>query len=1378
MADADEWERVTPAAGEDEWEQIPPQERFEPPSIANEMAGGVPDAFFDRVKAGASVSRIMKAAVAGAKEGAGTGTPTGFEDDTLAHLIELGVFHDPAKGRPGPLQTANEAIMMPAAQLWQAVTRATSGALHGAGGAVEQLVTEFGGSQGSAAMARRDVISLGEWAMIEGGMGHVSRPSVEAGNVLDRTVGTLPTEADFATAGKVLTTPKSGLTLREAPEGGVYEPNQINVAKGEKYFKVYDQSGNVKAEALVRIQGNTAKIEDILAPDKPREEGRGVLGASDLRSVLRQFQEQHPEIEKITGDRVSGASMGGGYDLLGERRQVEMNLRRMWREDGIHPAEAVHDAERDAFVKNEIVAPREEIQATSSPAFNNQRLLDTAVPLHEGNQVVFVNAEKVSNMLKPIDRAYVEPKRTNAKDFINSDPDQWNPPHLEARTGKYGDRVGIIDGIHRWAAMQDEGMTVVPVEMDAASIKKAKSLGLIENKPTALPKEWDVKPEEMEQAFGEGASLSAAVTPPEEIPVDIQPPSPPGSLVAAAQKAADTLFDIGRDIQMKLSPMATGSRDSMATVKDYANAMRRNAWDSARIDTDLTKRFTAEQRERMARAMEEESLSLRLGEPEHMREHQGLATLAPEERAAVEELDRAQQLAWLRARDAGIVEGDGIPMHFPRMAIGAKGDTEIGKPPSLTQMYGIRKNSPYTRQRAYLEADETEKALKAKYGDQAKIAWDIRAVNLATKMLEDAVAGRSLINNIEEAGRRTGDETVAVGFKPGDGWFTVDHPAFQKWRPKLGDDGVIKDATGNPVFESVPIYVRGDFEGPLRAAMWGSSGDLYRGMMALKGKTMGLIMNSPMIHNLVEFGRAFPAMPMRMYRVYFDGYRAKNDVATMHEAIDAGLVPIGKRFFNQDINAIMEAPDLTPGRSWTAKLAAAIPGLFDEAAGTAVKQAIDKAGDFWHNTLLWDRIADLQAGLYVNFRDDLIAKGMDRQTSARIAAHWANRYAGALPKEAMSEAATKLSNFLFFSRSFTFGNLGVMKDMLTGLPKDVLAQIERDAGFKAGSIEGADVDGAAQQAVTSARSVARRKAMMTLALDVGLMYVGNSVLQSAFNVLLGSNTLAEEEHSYLRRFREVLNEAQTHPLSLLQPFHIAERLSATGDNEPGKRDRVLIGYAKDGTGIYARNPVGKIGEEFTGYFSSPLDMIRKKEGTMMRPLMQILSNDAGFGRKIYDAQAETWSRYVWNVGEIVKHLIGSQLPVGQIGAAHDLVTGEGDSKVNWLQVAGPLAGVTFSRGAPGGPAVGEMYDAKSRREFAISKAMPDLRRQIQRGDLAGAQQAMGQLGMDPSYQRWVIKTSLNPRLRLSSRSIRDFYSSATDEQKARFERAQSRPAAP
>jgi len=134
------------------------------------------------------------------------------------------------------------------------------------------------------------------------------------------------------------------------------------------------------------------------------------------------------------------------------------------------------------------------------------------------------------------------------------------------------------------------------------------------------------------------------------------------------------------------------------------------------------------------------------------------------------------------------------------------------------------------------------------------------------------------------------------------------------------------------------------------------------------------------------------------------------------------------------------------------------------------------------------------------------------------------------------------------------------------------------------------------------------------------------------------------------------------------------------------------------------------------------------------------------------------------------------LPVGPLGALLDLVKGEGDSKVNSLQAFGSLAGATFSKGAPGGPAVGEMYANKSRVEFAQAQALPDIRKQIQRGDIAGAQKAMTAVGMDASYQGWIIKTTLNPRLRLSARGVRDFYRTAGPEAVSRFERAQQRTA--
>lgn len=886
------------------------------------------------------------------------------------------------------------------------------------------------------------------------------------------------------------------------------------------------------------------------------------------------------------------------------------------------------------------------------------------------------------------------------------------------------------------------------------------------------------------------AAAGAEVTAPENLPtLEQQPPPPPGAVMAGVRSALDKLYDIVRDFQMKVAPMAIGTGDSMAIAKDFANALRRNRWEWSRIDSDVAARFTPEQRKRMWDAADEESVAIQLGES---REHQGLITLTDEERAAVDDLQARSQLAWLHAVNIGIVEGEGLPSYTPRMVINVanaaaeEGRAVLNRLPDPIGM-NLRTRTAQMLHREHMTAEETEAAAKEKLGEGAQIARDIRALPLATAKLEDAIAGRTLIDRIREAGRNTGSETVAEGWRPPDTdeatWFTIDHPAFYQWRPRFQDGAVVKDADGNTVFDRVPIYVRGDFEGPLKAVLSEKSGALYNAAMELKGKTMGLIMNSPLIHNMVILGKVIPAFPGKAItgKLYFQGYRAKNDIGLMREAIDNGLVPIGKRFFNQDITSIMEEPNLTPGRSLTAQILGFIPGLFDPAADIAVRRAIDKAGDFWHNTMLWDRVGDLQMGVYVNLRDNLIAKGeLSPQTASRVAANFANRLAGSIPVEAMSAGARKTLNIFLFSRSFTATNWAVFKDALGGvppaainpilraagldkyllgpaggLPRDVLAQIERDAGPAEAAL---------------AKSYGRRKAVATILIDAALFYAGYSVLQSIINVMRGDNTLDAEMHGYVTRLAEAMQKRTEHPLTLTQPFDFMQSLSATHENEPERQDKVLVGYASDGTAVYARVPFGKFPEELVGWLTGPLDILRRKEGTITRPLMELLANDKGFGRRVYDPNADTPEKYAGNAYEIAKHLITAQLPMQQINAFADLVKGDGDPNVNAAQAFGPFAGVTFSRGARGGPAFGWLYQARTQHQYQVDTALPDIRRQILRGDERGARDRMTELGIAPGLQKYYIRTTINPATRLNGRTLRDFYLYGTDEQKQRMER--------
>jgi len=1112
-------------------------------------------------------------------------------------------------------------------------------------------------------------------------------------------------------------------------------------------------------------------------PPAPRPTGYLDRVAADWKSDIADIFHEGVEATMAAPGQLLGLSPPTGYEDLG--RDMEKKLVGI----GASPEEAKRESDymlrrlqRNQGLLGLIGGP---LQAITSPLFGAYRATvsrpleeATGFPKEATEQFTMVGLAAAGMVPHTVGRVRISRDGEVTAQAIGELPKEADfKTSAEILGGEHTEtnlrRAWDEDGIHPAEAVNDARQDAF-VKHDLTK----------EAKPVELdPELFDTLAETGGMPL-RGLGADVAGEPRADVPLSTQPPAPPGRLMTAAHDAAAKLTDIGRDMQMLVAPMARGTTESMAIAKDFANTLRRNRWDWARIDADVAKQFTPEQRARMWAAADEESVARQLGEP---REHQGLATLEPAERAAVEALQARAQTAWLRARDLGMVEGEGLPSYTPRMVINAASATSKDATLSLNGIGGnLRVRTGQMMRRKYMMAEETEAAAKARLGGDAELARDIRALPLATANLEDAIAGRTLINAIEEYGKRTGDETMTTGSIPQDAtqkWFTLDHSAFRKWRPRFEEvDGklqAVKDADGHAVFEQVPIYVRGDFEGPLRAVLTQKSGPLYGAAMSLKAKTMSLIMNSPLIHNAVEWGRAMPSMPGKVatFKIYFEGNRARKDVPTMHEAIDAGMVPIGHRFFNQDITSIMEAPDLAPGRSWTAKVLGFVPGLFDEAAGTAVKRAIDKAGDFWHNTLLWDRVADLQAGLYTNFRDEMMAKGVDRQTAARAAAHWANRYAGALPQEAMSDAARKVSNMLLFSRSFTMGNLGALKDVFTGLPKDVLAQIERDAGFREGAITGAETPAGVPEAVSYAKSMARRKAMAIVTLDIGMMYVGNSLLQNAANVLLNDSTLDKEMHGYAERFAAKLQATKEHPLELLQPFKFMEDLSATATNEPGKQDRIHVGNARDGTAIYARNPVGKIADEFIGFLTGPLDALRRKLGTVARPTWQVMSNDAGFGRKVYDPDADTPAKYLGNLGLIAKHFAAAQFPTGQAGAFSDLVKGEGDPKVAALQAFGPIGGVTFSKGAPGGAAVGEMYHAKTQHEFAVQAQLPDIRRQIQRGDVAGAQERMTELGIPAGLQRFYVRTTTNPATRLGGRTLKDFYLYSTPEQRERLENA-------
>jgi hypothetical protein len=475
----------------------------------------------------------------------------------------------------------------------------------------------------------------------------------------------------------------------------------------------------------------------------------------------------------------------------------------------------------------------------------------------------------------------------------------------------------------------------------------------------------------------------------------------------------------------------------------------------------------------------------------------------------------------------------------------------------------------------------------------------------------------------------------------------------------------------------------------------------------------------------------------------------------MREAIENGAVPIQRYGFKQDITSELQSDETQPGRSWTAQIAGAAARPFGKAASDFVKRAVDKTGEVWHQTLLWDRVGDLQMGIHKTMFDEAMRKGMDRQTAMRVAGRIANQFAGTMANEAMSTLARRFSNLMLFSRTFTLGNLAIYKDAFRGLPKDVKAQIERDAG---------------RVAATAASSFVRRHAMKALVVDLALLFVMNALLQNAFDYWWHNKSFDDITQGYVRRFHKLLNTYAQNPLEILNPIGAMEALSPTADNERGKERRIKVGHDANGTAIYARNVIGKVTEDLVDAVMSPFELVKKKLSTFARPMMQILQNDQGFGRHIYNPDDKTVSGMAKAAGNVVFYMLQNQIPAAAVEGTYDVFTKPGDRTIDALKLAGPMAGVTFSQGARGGEKVGLLNEQNREMQSRRMNEMPAINRAIDRGDIDTAINGMRSLGMNANEIRAHLKYRINPQARLApeGRPMRNFTQHATPERRERM----------
>jgi len=238
-------------------------------------------------------------------------------------------------------------------------------------------------------------------------------------------------------------------------------------------------------------------------------------------------------------------------------------------------------------------------------------------------------------------------------------------------------------------------------------------------------------------------------------------------------------------------------------------------------------------------------------------------------------------------------------------------------------------------------------------------------------------------------------------------------------------------------------------------------------------------------------------------------------------------------------------------------------------------------------------------------------------------------------------------------------------------------------------------------------------------------------------------------------------------MSALSPFSRVRDVMPQSENEPGARDRVLVGYGKDGSARYWRVAFGKIGEEFVGWMTNFNEMVHRKESTLLRPLMETYNNNKGFNgsdRQVYDPDGNA----VQIAGAIAQHFLESQVPIESIKGVGALAQG----RLSWndmqaVHTLAPLVGAQISKGFPGGPEVGEVAAERHRHLMEVNRVSADIREALANDDRDRADKLMDEAHMTTAERRMYFQRASRPGV--SPHALRQFRHTAPPEEQERLD---------
>src|ERR1700724_1341784 len=277
MAEPDDWQKQPAAAPVPEVNDWQPQGQPQPDAEQSTL----PYAFLGRLRDGRRLSQqleqlrqqrgfkpeIAKAVV----EGYGQPTPTGFSDENLQWLQSTGIFHDPKRATPSPMQFANEAVGIPLAQAWQPITGPAGAINRGAAATLALAVRKPEDTPEQFEKYKNEIDLFGQLAQVSLGMEpHIfARPQMVGGVARDQLVGQLPRPIDFKNGAAQLEA-LSPAAMRKVPAVGPAMKSNFPRSPAETTLRAAWETGGVMPAEAVDDAAKDAFIHhDLVSPHAP-----------------------------------------------------------------------------------------------------------------------------------------------------------------------------------------------------------------------------------------------------------------------------------------------------------------------------------------------------------------------------------------------------------------------------------------------------------------------------------------------------------------------------------------------------------------------------------------------------------------------------------------------------------------------------------------------------------------------------------------------------------------------------------------------------------------------------------------------------------------------------------------------------------------------------------------------------------------------------------------------------------------------------------------------------------------------------------------------------------------------------------------------------